>query len=105
MRRTGTRRHDPHRHHLHCARPDLGCAVTPLPPWVFIALPFVVSGVLLIACLISEVRFQRRVARITVGQVIPLPPRLRVVEPDAPASDPAPVVDLVQYRRDWGPAA
>lgn len=77
----------------------------PVPPWVFIALPFVISLAVVIVCMVSEARFQRRLNRITVGQVIPLPvARLRVVE-DVPASDPAPVVSLMDYKRDWYPAA
>jgi hypothetical protein len=74
-------------------------------PAYFIAAPFVVSAAVLIACMVSEIRFQRRLARLTVGQVIAPPvASLRVVE-EEPASTPAPVISIADYKRDWYPAA
>jgi len=70
---------------------------------------FVFAALLTIAAAaLSEWRFNRRVDQITVGQVIHLPPRLRVVEPE-PDFEPLPVelANVIQLRpvRGGGEAA
>jgi len=68
--------------------------------YAFGALWLLVTFLIIAWCLVSEHRFQRRLDRLTLGQVLDFPAQLRVVEPE-PEPLHAELAKVLPLRRDW----